>query len=46
MKYFYVVVYKYNLPSYFTAEPGERGSDAVNYEHLGVNDELKNSLAM
>ena len=45
-KYFYVIVNKYDLPSYFTAQPGERGSDAVNYEHLGGNNELKNSFAM
>ena len=40
------MIYQYNLSSYFTAQPGERGSDAVNYEHLGGNNELKNSFAM
>ena len=45
-KYFYVIEYRYNLPSYFTAQPGERGSDAVNYDHLGGNNEFKDSFAM
>ena len=45
-KYFYVIEYRYNLPSYFTAQPGERGSDAVNQEHLGGNNEFKNLFAM
>ena len=39
LNYFYVMIYQYNLSSYFTAQPGERGSDAVNYEHLGGNNE-------
>ena len=45
-KYFYVIEYRYNLPSYFTAQPGERGSDAVNYDYLGGNNEFKDSFAM
>ena len=45
-KYFYVIIYKCNLSSYFTAQPGERGSDAVNYEDLGGNNAFKNSFAM
>ena len=40
------MIYQYNLPSYFTAQPGERGSDAVNYDHLGGNNDFKDSFAM
>ena len=40
------MIYKYNMPIYFTAQPGERGGDAVNYEHLGGDNDFKNSFAM